>query len=35
MQNFGDAYGLPALLGAGLPSLALALAVVIVLRRSV
>lgn len=34
-QNFGDAYGLPAVVGAAGPSLLLALAVVLVLRRSV
>lgn len=35
MQNYGDAYGLPAVLGAGLPALLLALSVIVVLRRSV
>jgi lipopolysaccharide export system permease protein len=35
MQNLSDAYGLPSLLGAGLPSVLLAVTVVLVLRRSV
>lgn len=33
-QNFGDAYGLPAIVGAVAPSLLLAAAVILVLRRS-
>lgn len=35
MQNFSDAYALPAYLGAGLPSVLLAVAVIVILRRSV
>lgn len=35
IQNYGDAYGLPAALGAGLPALLLAVTVIVVLRRSV
>jgi lipopolysaccharide export system permease protein len=35
VQNFGDAYGLPAVMGAGLPAVLLAAGVIIILRRSV
>lgn len=35
MQNYGDAYGLPAMIGAGLPALLLTVTVLVVLRRSV
>lgn len=35
MQNFGDAFALPAALGAGLPALLLAAGVILILRRSV
>ncbi len=35
MQNFSEAYNLPSVLGAGLPSLLLAIVVILVLRRSV
>ncbi len=35
MQNFSEAYALPSWVGAGLPSLALAAVVILVLRRSV
>jgi lipopolysaccharide export system permease protein len=35
MQNFSEAYNLPSILGAGLPALALATVVILILRRSV
>jgi hypothetical protein len=35
MQNFSEAYELPSVVGAGVPSAVLVLAVIVILRRSV